>query len=119
MNTSDLSFFKAFLLSQKSFILNKAHEFKRNTLTHHDRLGDEADVATQNSSISLFINLHERDRNSLVQIENALSKIDSGTYGQCESCADFIEVKRLRARPFATLCIHCMEEHEDPPFGLS
>jgi DnaK suppressor protein len=62
----------------------------------------------------MSIHLHERDRSTLFHIERALSKMEEGKYGECESCGDLIEAKRLKARPFACLCIICQEEQEDP-----
>lgn len=114
VETTELGYLKSYLLTHKSFILNKTQEFRSSTLSHQSLAGDEADVASQTITMNLFINLHERDRNALVQIDRALAKIDLGTYGLCESCGDKIEFKRLKARPFAALCIHCMEELEDP-----
>ena len=61
----------------------------------------------------MAFHLLERDRSSLFQIDKALGKIHDGTYGQCECCADMININRLRARPFAALCISCMEEQEE------
>jgi len=116
MNVSDLNFFKAYLLSQKSSILNKNHEFKSEQASEREIVSDEAEIASNDLSMTLSIHLHERDRSALYQIERALSKLEDGTYGQCESCADHIDPKRLQARPFASLCIICKEEQEDPRY---
>lgn len=114
MNAADLNFFKTFLLEQKSSILNKTSEFRTQDLSTRETLSDEAEAASRDLNMNLSIHLHERDRNSLFQIERALGKIDSKTYGQCESCGDEISSKRLMARPFTSLCVSCMEEKEDP-----
>lgn len=114
MNLTELNYFKAFLLDQKSSILNKTNEFRSQQIHSQGCISDEAEAASQDLSINLSIHLHERDRNSLYAIEKALSKIADGTFGKCECCSDVIEVKRLKARPFASLCIQCMEDQEDP-----
>jgi len=114
MNETDLNYFKAYLLTQKSSILNKNNEFKNEQASAREVVSDEAEIAANDLSMSLSIHLHERDRSALYQIERALGKLDDGTYGQCESCGDQIETKRLKARPFTNLCIICKEEQEDP-----
>ena len=113
MKPTDLHFFKSFLLNQKSSILNKTAEFKNEQREGHDRFTDEAEAASSDLSLSLSIHLQERDRSALLQVEKALGKIAEGTYGLCETCSSLIDVRRLKARPFATLCIDCMEEQEE------
>lgn len=112
LQNTELEFIKKSLLIQKSEILNKYREFK-NLQTSSAKAADEVDAVVQNLQDNLNIQLHERDHQSLLLIENALSKFSSGTYGQCERCEDPIDVKRLKARPLATLCISCMEENEN------
>jgi DnaK suppressor protein len=114
MNAASLGFFKTFLLDQKSSILNKNAEFRSEQSSEKVSVSDEAELATLDLNNNLSIHLHERDRSQLLLIERALSKISEGTYGQCECCGVDIGEKRLKARPFATLCIECMEEQEDP-----
>lgn len=114
MKQAELQSFKTFLLNQKSSILNKTEEFKTDQLASGKQSADDAELVSNELSMTMSIQLHERDRAVLLQIEKALGKIEAGTYGQCESCTEIIESKRLQARPFATLCIDCMEEHEDP-----
>ena len=113
MNMTELSYFRTFLLGQKSSILNKTHEFKSDYLRTMDSSADDAEIASRDLTMNVSLHLIERDRTILLQIEQALSKIASGTYGQCVNCRQMIDQKRLRARPFASLCIDCMEEHED------
>ena len=103
---------KESLLFQKSSILNKTHEFKK-IQSENIQLSDEAEVASNDLNQNLTIHLHERDLNSLLQIEKALGKIAEGTYGECENCSDHIHPKRLQARPLAALCLACMEDLEE------
>jgi DnaK suppressor protein len=112
MNAAELSAIRESLLLQKSSILNKTHEFRREQ-SNAVMVSDEAEAASIDLSINISIHLHERDRSSLYMIERALGKIDDGTYGQCEACSGMINVRRLQARPFTTLCIECMEDQED------
>lgn len=108
---NELSFIKRSLLEQKSEILNKNQEFK-NMQTTSVKAADEVDAVVQNLQDNLNIQLHERDRHSLILIDRALSKFESNSYGLCESCEDEISLKRLKARPLASRCISCEEEQE-------
>jgi DnaK suppressor protein len=118
MNATDLTFFKVFLLDQKSSILNKSSEFKYEQAIERSHIPEEAEAASHDLSTSLSIHLHERDRMVLFQIDRALGKLEEGTYGQCESCSEAISTGRLKASPFTTLCIACKEEQEDPRLSL-
>lgn len=113
MNGTELNDLRAFLLLQKSRILNKSVEFRSEEMMDHEDTCDEADKVSNDLSLSMSIHLHERDRSSLLMIERALGKITEGTYGLCECCGEPIAVKRLKARPFAALCISCMEDQEE------
>lgn len=114
MNATDLSFFKTFLLNKKSSILNKSNEFKTEQAMERGSVSEDAEAASMDLDLSLSIQLHERDRMVLFQIDRALGKLEDGTYGQCECCAEGIAMNRLKASPFVTLCIACKEEQEDP-----
>ena len=108
---TELLHIKKSLLEQKSEILNKSLEFK--SQQHASvKAADEVDAVVQNLQDNLDIQLHERDRHSLLLIDRALSKFANETYGICESCDDEISLKRLKARPLATRCIACEEELE-------
>lgn len=112
MNSTELNVIRESLLSQKSAILNKTNEFKQEQ-SKAVMVSDEAEAASIDLSNNISIHLHERDRTSLFMIERALGKISDGTYGQCECCGGTINIRRLQARPFTTMCIECMEDQED------
>ncbi len=108
----DFDIIRKSLLLQKSEILNRDNEFKK-TQESIARFADEADQTVQELQNNVNIQLHERERMSLLLIEKTLSKFTDGTYGSCEGCGDSIGAHRLQARPLATLCISCMEEIEN------
>lgn len=114
MNATDLNFFKTFLLNRKSSILNKSNEFKAEQSRERGNVSEDAEAVSMDLDLSLSIQLHERDRMVLFQIDRALGKLEDGTYGQCECCGETIALNRLKASPFVTLCIACKEEQEDP-----
>jgi DnaK suppressor protein len=68
---------------------------------------DPADRATQEEEFSFELRTRDRERKLIKKIESTLELIDSNDYGYCESCGIEIGVKRLEARPTATLCIDC------------
>ena len=108
----DFDIIRKSLLLQKSEILNRDNDFKKSQESIA-KYADEADQTVQELHNNVSIQLHERERMSLLLIERTLSKFTDGTYGSCESCGDFIGAHRLQARPLAALCISCMEEIEN------
>lgn len=115
MNSTEVKALQKSLLEQKSEILNKSHEFRREQ-SNRAPVADEGEAAFGNVSDNISIHLHERDRRTLYQIERALGKISEGTYGQCEVCAGPIGARRLEVHPFSTLCVSCMEDQESNLF---
>jgi DnaK suppressor protein len=111
MKSAELKAIKESLVAQKSSILNRQQEFKAETLQSL-QLADETEQVVAEQNQNLGIHLREKDRQVLLQIERALSKIADGNYGECEGCSDPIGLKRLQARPFTNLCVSCMEEQE-------
>ncbi len=104
---------KTYLVEQKRDMLNRTSEFRTANEMKPETRADEAELAAQDTSITLSLQLHERDRSLLYKIERALSKFEDGSFGQCESCGESISQKRIEARPFSSLCIDCKEEEED------
>jgi DnaK suppressor protein len=68
---------------------------------------DPNDRASQESDMALELRNRDRERKLIKKIEETIAKIDAGEYGYCESCGVEIGLKRLEARPTATLCIDC------------
>lgn len=68
---------------------------------------DPTDRATQESEITLELRTRDRERKLIRKIEQAIAQLDEGEYGYCESCGAEIGLRRLEARPTATLCIDC------------
>ncbi len=114
MNATDLDFFRTLLKTHKSEILNMTSQFKSEQSAQRDIVSDEHEAASLDFQINVSINLQEKQRGLLLQIEKALGKIENGTYDHCESCGDAISLGRLKASPFTTLCLACKEEQEDP-----
>ena len=75
-------------------------------------LKDETDFTTSSLEQSMRIRLRNREALYLKKIEEALSRIQDGSFGACEGCHEPIEAKRLEARPTTTLCLDCKEAEE-------
>lgn len=73
---------------------------------------DTYDVATEERDREISMIISDRDRQKLVAIEEALERIEEGTYGICDSCEEEIPVERLKAMPFTRLCVQCQSERE-------
>lgn len=73
---------------------------------------DAIDQASQDVDRTLTMLLQNRERNTLLQVDDALRRIDAGVYGDCERCEEEIQEARIKAFPFTTLCIDCKVELE-------
>ncbi|MEA2624151.1 MAG: DnaK suppressor protein [Candidatus Binatota bacterium] len=74
---------------------------------------DAYDVASEERDREINLLLTDRDRSKLQAIDDALERIDQGTYGICESCEEEIAAERLKAMPFTRLCVQCQTEQEN------
>lgn len=102
---------KSKLLQTKADILNRVRE-ARNDLNQDDRGGDEADQTVRVLAEAEFLNLHERLRFQLIEVESALARIEGGSFGICEETEEPIEHERLRAIPWTRLSIEGAEIRE-------
>lgn len=101
------------LLTQKVDILNRVQDSRKNFVSSEEkRGGDEADQTMAILQEKEALTLHERLRSQLVEIESALARIESGTYGTCEETEETIESERLRAIPWTRLSIEGAEIRE-------
>ena len=75
-------------------------------------LADPNDAATQEEEFRLELRTRDRERKLIRKIDQALQRVDDGFYGFCEDTGEPIGIKRLEARPIATLCIEAQERHE-------
>lgn len=113
--------FKKLLLSLREKLVGKVDSMQGEALkrSRQDASGDlsnvpihMADVGTDNYERDLMIELIQSGEESVRNIDTALEKIEDGTFGICESCGKKINKERLKAVPYATLCIDCKREEE-------
>ena len=112
MNPVQLEYFKQKLLSWREELLDES----RDTLTHlreeNWKEPDLNDRATVETETTIELRTRDRYRKLIDKIESAIARVDDGTYGYCEDTGEKIGLKRLEARPVATLCIEAQERHE-------
>ncbi|TVM04371.1 MAG: hypothetical protein CV087_00300 [Candidatus Brocadia sp. WS118] len=113
MHKKELKQIENLLKSRKNILLK---EFEERVKKYRDggteKATDIAEIASSSSSEILEIAVVEEDAKELKQIEDALARMKAGQYGVCEQCGRAIKKARLKAIPFATLCVRCKEEEE-------
>lgn len=73
---------------------------------------DSKEQAIERENDEVLLKIEESVADELVQVRNALKRLDAGEYGICEACGEDISIGRLKAMPFATLCVVCAEARE-------
>jgi DnaK suppressor protein len=102
------------LLRQKEALLSEA-ESALNELPGQTIFPDLGDQATAETDRNFMLRLRGREQRLLKKIEEAIDRIDNGTFGICDDCGNEIDIKRLDARPVTTMCIECktLQEEEE------
>src|SRR5690348_15309518 len=77
-----------------------------------EQFPDPTDRASLEGNRNLTLRIRDRERKLIVKIDEALGRIDDGSYGKCEECGQDIGIARLKARPVTTLCIECKSLQE-------
>ena len=114
MDQSELNQFKEQLLGAKDSVISRVQQAESDGReTNSDgEAQDLADKAANSYTKELLFNKSSSDRQFLQMIEEALERIDEGTFGECESCEKTIGIKRINAVPWARHCIKCQELEE-------
>ena len=112
MNPKQLEYFKNVLTSWKEDIIEGSSSTIDHLKEESSNKPDSADRASIESERSLELRTRDRERKLLSKIEKALKKIEDGSYGYCEETMKPISIKRLVARPIATLSVEAQELHE-------
>lgn len=107
MNDRQLEHFHHILKSWKQKLMEEVDRTVHHMQDETQNAADPADRATQEEEFSLELRTRDRERKLINKIESTISKIESRDYGFCEECGVEIGIKRLEARPTATMCIEC------------
>ena len=112
MNERQLEYFRRKLLAWREQILQESGETIDKLLEGDFREPDPTDRGSLEADTALELRTRDRYRKLIAKIDAALQRIDDGAYGYCEETGKKIGVKRLEARPVATLCIEAQQRHE-------
>ncbi|MGI9386606.1 MAG: RNA polymerase-binding protein DksA [Methyloligellaceae bacterium] len=112
MNAQQREYFRAKLLAWKDEILRSTRETRVTLQNESSQHPDLADRASSETVKALELRARDRQRKLITKIDAALLRIDDGTYGYCEETGEPIGLKRLDARPIATLSVEAQERHE-------
>jgi RNA polymerase-binding protein DksA len=121
MNKKDLKVFKELLIKKKTELMKGIEHLSNDALktSQRDAAGDlsayslhMADMATDNYDREFSLSLADNEQKILNRINSALEKIENDTYGLCEACEKKISKVRLKAVPYAELCVPCQEKQE-------
>ena len=112
MNDKQREYFRAKLLAWKEEILREAKETLQHLQDENQNHPDLADRASSETDRAIELRARDRQRKLTAKIDAALARIDYGSYGFCEETGEPISLKRLEARPIATLSIEAQERHE-------
>jgi DnaK suppressor protein len=112
MNEQQREYFRLKLLRWKEEILREARETLLHLQNENENHPDIADRASSETDRSIELRARDRQRKLISKIDAALARIEDGTYGYCEETGEPISLRRLEARPIATLSIDAQERHE-------
>ena len=112
MSKGQLEHFRQILLAWKRELMEEVDRTMLHMKDDAANFPDPNDRATQESEFGLELRTRDRERKLLKKIDSALSRIDDGSYGYCEETGDEIGLRRLEARPVATLCVEAQERRE-------
>ncbi len=112
MNDRQRGYFRKKLMVWKEDILREAKETLEQLQEDSSNHPDIADRASSETDRAIELRARDRQRKLIAKIDSALQRIDDGSYGYCEETGEPISLKRLDARPIATLSIEAQEQHE-------
>jgi len=112
MNERQREYFRTKLLAWKDEILKEARDTLVTLQSESENHPDIADRASSETDRAIELRARDRQRKLISKIESAIARIDDNTYGYCEETGEPISLKRLEARPIATLSLEAQERHE-------
>jgi len=112
MNDRQKAYFRLKLIAWKSDILREARETLESLQEENANHPDIADRASSETDRAIELRARDRQRKLITKINSALQRLEDGTYGYCEETGEPISLRRLDARPIATLSLEAQERHE-------
>ena len=112
MRQRELKLFRKILEDRKRELLEEAGRAVDTMNDSEESFADPTDRAALESDRNFLLRMRDRERKLLTKIDEAFARLDDGSYGRCEECANEIGIERLKARPVTTLCISCKSAQE-------
>ena len=112
MNEQQEAHFREILLAWKRQLMEEVDGTVHHMRDDAANFPDPNDRASQESEFAMELRTRDRERKLIKKIDEALTQLDAGEYGYCEACGVEIGIRRLEARPTATLCIDCKQLEE-------
>ena len=112
MNAKMKEYFRQKLISWKKDLLKESSQTLNNLQNENEAKPDITDRASEEIDRSFELRTRDRERKLINKIDAALQRIEDGSYGYCDETGDPISIKRLEARPVATLSLEAQEMHE-------
>lgn len=107
-----LESFKKELLARREALASELRQATADFINDDETYTDSIDQASADADKSLAVQMKNRGRDSLVELNEAIRRIDAGSFGECQECGEDITEARMRANPSTTLCIDCKSELE-------
>ena len=108
-----IEYFKDLLTKRLEKLVAEAGRTVEDMSGEEETFPDPTDRASLESDRNFLLRIRDRERKLILKIEEALDRIEKGTFGICEVCGEEISEERLQARPVTTLCIDCKTEEEE------
>ncbi|HSR13886.1 MAG TPA: RNA polymerase-binding protein DksA [Thermodesulfobacteriota bacterium] len=113
MEKDRLEFFRELLNERMRILLGEAERTVNGMTNDKDSFPDPTDRANLETDRNFLLRIRDRERKLILKIKDALGRIEDGSFGICEECAQDISEERLKARPVTTLCIDCKTKAEE------
>jgi len=113
MKKEDVDFFKEQLKNQLEELLSQADETVSGMNSPKENFPDPTDRASLESDRNFMLRIRDRESKLILKVKKALARIETDTFGICESCGEDISFNRLKVRPVTTQCISCKTKEEN------
>ena len=112
MKKKDIEHFKKLLTERLENLLSQADDTVSGMINPKENFPDPTDRASLEADRNFILRIRDRESKLIKKIKKTLARIESGTFGTCESCGENISAKRIKARPVTTQCIECKTKEE-------
>lgn len=112
MDEETLNYFKEFLTNRIKDLIDQADSTVEGMTVQKENFPDPTDRASHEANRNFMLRIRDREHKLINKIAKALDRIETGTFGICESCEEDISIERLKARPVTTQCIECKTREE-------